>query len=247
MSLYLAGISQNRCEQGGENQNILPSVNQSSMERISNSDIELPAPPPYTSVGCGENENEFDEILPPSYSDINNQSVVFINNYPRPPLTDGYVQDDLSLNYRIILPKQIRVYLIVNGIITILFGFMSIGIQIEIIILHSINHYYYGFWGGALIIAIGISTVVSNNYYLTLDSSRLFKILFLKTMYIAVLFSTGIIIMLIDRCDNNDDLCKRSFPILNEFLLGIFGLAFLLSIINGAIFRFLNNVYSIIS
>ena len=142
---------------------------------------QLPAPPPYTTVVYKIDENEFDRNPPPRYSDVSNQSVVYINNYPGPPLTDGHVhvvQDNTAINHDNIVSNKIRTYLLLNGLITMLFGTIAVGVQIAIIASNSIIYYYYGFWGGALVIGIGLSSAVLYNHRRRTSYAKLFHSFF---------------------------------------------------------------------
>jgi hypothetical protein len=223
------------------------------MERISNRNsdiIQLPPPPPYTAV-FKLDENESDGVPPPSYADVDTQSVTYINNYPGPPLADGRVQVSTSINPNIILSKNIRIYLIINGIITILFGIIVVGIQIGILASNSIIYYYYGFWGGAIIISIGISIVLLYKNHRNANYTKLFHSFFCEMVLIGIVFGIGIIILLTDKCDDNatdngnNNSCKHTYKILNGFLFGIFSLAFLQSIINVVVFGILKRQHSI--
>jgi hypothetical protein len=226
------------------------------MERIStrmnnenNDIIQFPPPPPYTSVVYKLDENQFDRIPPPSYSDIDGQSITYINNYPGPPLTDGQVQgvqDSTSTIPNITIPKKMRVYFLVNGIITILLGIVSIGLQIAILASNSIIYYYYGFWGGGIIIGIGISTILFYKRHHNFDYSKLCHSFFWQTILVAIVFGVGIIIIVTDKCNDNNtennanvQSCEHSYQIINGFLLGIFALAFVQSIINTIVFGIL--------
>jgi hypothetical protein len=207
---------------------------------------DLQAPPPtYRSIIDKLENHDNHPSLPPSYTEITDPSVVYINNYPGPPLTDGIVQITTSnqnpLNQAIptefFLPKKIRIYLFINGAITIFFGIVAIGLQIGLLISDSIVYYYYGFWAGALIISIGISTIMLTNRYLIYDSAKYFRSFICQTIFTTVVFGFGIIIILTDTCnsddnDETDDACKHSYKILNGFLLTVIALTFLQSIIN---------------
>jgi hypothetical protein len=219
------------------------------------------APPPtYRSIiDKLENYNDLTS-LPPTYTDITNPSVVYVNNYPGPPLTDGVVQiitsNHNSVNQDIpignILSKKMRTYLAISGIITIVFGLIAIGLQIGLLASHSIVYYYYGFWAGTLIISIGISTIMLNNRYRTYDLSKYFRSFICQAVFLAVVFGFGIIIILTDTCDEdtsdddgNDDACKHSYKILNGFLLTVIGFTFVQSIINTLIIGYLKRRSSI--
>jgi hypothetical protein len=220
---------------------------------IENND-ELAPPPTYRSfISKSENYGEL-PVLPPSYTDINDASVVYINNYPGPPLTDGIVQITTSnlapSNQQIprenFLPKKIRTYLGINGAITIIFGLIAIGLQIGLLASHSLVYYYYGFWAGVLIITIGISTIMCTNRYRTYDLAKYLRSFICQAIFLAVVFGFGIIIILTDTCDEspsesdgNDDACRHSYKILNGFLLTVIGLTFLQALINTLIIGYL--------
>jgi hypothetical protein len=232
-----------------------------------NTDDTEVSPPSYPSViyklknYSSENYDDFPPPPPPpDYSDANNPSVVYINNYPGPPLTDGIVQivtsNNIPINDEVAmrnsLSKRTRIYLIINGIITIVFGFTIIGIQIGLLASHSIVYYYYGFWAGCIIISIGISTILFTNRYRTYDLTKYFRSFLLQTVFVAVVFGFGIIIILTDTCvdndsdfDGNDDSCKNSYKILNGFLIAMIALTFLQSIINTIIMAILKRRYFI--
>ncbi|CAF3325008.1 unnamed protein product [Rotaria sp. Silwood2] len=200
-------------------------------------------PPPYNSVVYKKDENEFNRIQSSTHFDVNNQSFVDFDNYPGPPLTDGYIhvdQNNLSINHNNIISKKIHIYLIVNGIITIIFGFISIAIQISIIKLHLITYYYYGFWGGLFLVVIGLCTMAHHH---GMDNSKIFHSFLLQSVCVGILFAIGIIIILTDTCtdntaenDNGNHLCSHSYKVLNGFLLSTFAIIFLQSIMNGIIF-----------
>jgi hypothetical protein len=212
-----------------------------------NENTDDPPPPSYPSVIYKLENYDTLQPPPPDYSDVNNPSVVYINNYPGPPLTDGTVQivtsNANSINQPIqtgnFLSKKMRVYLTVNGILTILFGVIIIGLQIGLLASHSIVYYYYGFWAGAIIISIGISTIIFKNRYRTYNYEKYFRSFILQAIFIAVVFGFGIIIISTDACDDqtsendgNDDTCRNSYKILNGFLLTIIALTFIQSIVN---------------
>ncbi|CAF1467213.1 unnamed protein product [Rotaria sordida] len=224
------------------------------MGRISNSihneindRTESPSPPPpYNWVVYKINENEFDRIQSSTHFDVNNQSFIDFNNYSGPPLADGHIQVDennLLTNHDNIIPKKIRIYLILNGIITIIFGLISIGIQISLIASNLILYYYYGFWGGLFLIIIGLNTSALYSYHRRIYYSKFFRSFLWQSIFVGILLALGIIIILTDTCNDNtiknDDgnhLCKHSYKILNRFLLGTFALIFLQAIVNGIIF-----------
>jgi hypothetical protein len=230
-----------------------------------NTDDTEVSPPSYPSViyklknYSSQNYGDFPPP-PPDYSDANNPSVVYINNYPGPPLTDGVVQistsNNIPMNHEIAmrnsLSKRIRIYLTINGVITILFGFTIIGIQSGLLASHSIAYYYYGFWAGAIIVSIGISTILFTNRYRSYDLRKYLRSFVFQTVFVAVVFGFGIIIILTDTCvddtsefDGNDDACKNSYKILNGFLIAIIVLTFLQSIINTFIIGFIKRRYFI--
>lgn len=225
-------------------------------------DDSLPPPPSYPSVIYkSENfpvQNYGDQPPPPSYADLNHPSVIYINNYPGPPLTDGVVQivtsnQTPSSQYAAVdnmLSKRMRIYLWVNGIFTIICGIVAIGIQIGLVASHSIVYYYYGFWAGILIISVGIGTLLFNNRYRRHDTTKYFRSFIWQTAFIAVVFGFGIIIILTDSCDGdqaandgNDDACRRSYKVLNGLLIGIISIAFVQSIINTIIIAVLKRRY----
>ncbi|CAF0908437.1 unnamed protein product [Adineta steineri] len=225
-----------------------------------NDDIQAP-PPSYPSVIHKLEQytsQNHDHLPPPNYYDVNNPSVVYINNYPGPPLTDGTVQIVSSypvpqpdgVTMRNFLSTRMRIFLTINGIITILFGIATIGIQVGLLVSHSIVYYYYGFWAGILIISIGIGTIVFNNRYRTYDLAKYFRSSLWQIVFIAVVFGFGIIIILTDTCDKkdtddegDDDTCKTSYKVLNGLLIAIIALTFLQSIINTCIIAFLKRRY----
>jgi hypothetical protein len=203
---------------------------------------QLPPPPPYATVIY-----KIDELIPPpAYSDVEAQSMTYINNYPGPPLTDGQVQGTQNLSSNIPETRQtknVRSYLIVNGIITILFGTIIIGIQIGILATNSIIYYYYGFWGGAIIISFGIGSILFRKRGYTIDYQKLFHSFFWQMILIGIVFAIGIVIVLTDKCDDNatendgtNQPCKHPRKILNGLLLAMFASTFALSIINVIIF-----------
>jgi hypothetical protein len=234
------------------------STNSESKNSNENHDDTQSSPPTYrTAIEKLENSNHLPS-LPPSYTDINDPSVIYINNYPGPPLTDGTVQivtsNHNSINPEIpignILSKKMRLYLTINGGITIFFGLLAIGLQIGLLASHSMVYYYYGFWAGALIISTGISTIMFNNRYRTYDLAKYFRSFLCQVMFVAVVFGFGIIIISTDTCDDddtsdNDDACKHSYKILNGFLLTVIALTFLQSIINTIIIGYLKRRDSI--
>lgn len=207
-----------------------------------NDTAELPPPPPYTTVIYKTDDYDFDGNPPPNYADVG-QSVVYINNYPGPPLTDGQVQtslDNVSTNHESIISKKVCIYLLVNGCITILLGLAAVGLEIGIVVSNSIIYYYFGFWGGALVIGIGISTVLYHRY--RINHIKMFQSFFWQMIVIAVIFGIGIVIILTDKCDDistdstGDRQCRESYKILNGFLLGTFAMALLQSIVNVIVF-----------
>ncbi|CAF2700815.1 unnamed protein product [Rotaria sp. Silwood2] len=202
-----------------------------------------------------KSDNELNRVQLSTYFDNNNQSILYFNNYPEPPLTDGQVQTDqenLSTNRDHIISKTIRIYLTLNGIITIIFGLISIAIQIAIVISYLISYYYFGFWGRLFLIFIGLGTTALSNHHQT-DYSKLFHSLFWQSIRVVIIFSIGMLIILTDKCngrtienDNGNHLCRKSYRILNGFLLGIFALILLQSMINGIIFFILKRKHSFV-
>jgi hypothetical protein len=212
------------------------------------------SPPTYRSViEKFENYDQFSS-LPPNYTDINDPAVFYINNYPGPPLSDGIVQITTTNTHSInpdipragFLSKKMRIYLVINGAITIVFGLIIIGLQIGLLASHSIVYYYYGFWAGVLIISIGLSIIMFSKRYRTYDLAKYFRSFICQTVFVAVVFGFGIIIILTDTCDDqisdddeNDDACKHSYKILNGFLITVIALTFLQSILNTLIIGYL--------
>lgn len=200
-----------------------------------------PTPPPaYRSVmEKWKNSNNNSSSLPPSYAHIDDPNVVYINNYPGPPLSDGVVQintahinpstsDPARVN---IISKKLQTYLKINGAITIILGCIAIGLQIGLLASHAIVYYYYGFWAGALIISIGISTLLFNNRYQYWHLSKYFRSFLCQSILVAIVFGFGLIIILTDTCDEQpsendggDDACKHSYRILNSLLVTVIAL-----------------------
>ena len=218
--------------------------------RINNEIADSPQipPPPYTTVVYKLNEHTGHGIFPPAYSDIDAQSITYVNNYPGPPLTDGHVQTngEISINYvHTRRSKTIRLYLIINGIVMILIGMAIVGIEIGILVTDSIMYYYYGFWGGAIIISLGVGDVLLSKQRHFSDQRKVFRSFFWQMILTAVVLGVGVAIVLTDRCNDSGTEshgvyapCKRSHRILDGCLLGMFALSFLLSIINTIFFGF---------
>ncbi|CAF0833750.1 unnamed protein product [Adineta ricciae] len=210
--------------------------------------MDSPAPPPYTAAV--EKLSEFNQDLnpPPIYTDINGQSVTYINNYPGPPLTDGcidMVSEVRSSSPENIMPKKTRIYLLINGLLTIFFSLAAVGLQIGILTLHSIIYYYYGFWAGAFLICMGVNTIFMYRHHSRKTYSNLFHAFFWQMILIGVVLGIGVIIILTDKCNDNntdsaspsrDPSCEVSYKALNGFLIGIFALAFLQSVFNTLVF-----------
>ena len=214
-----------------------------------------PLPPPYPSVIYKVSDypsTHYDDAsAPPSYADVNSPSVVYINNYPGPPLTDGAtvqiqtnghgsIEQPMRLDTR--PSRRMRCFIIINGILTIIFGLVIVGLQIALIASHSIVYYYFGFWAGALIVSIGISTLMFYSRYHTYDLSRYFRSFIWQSIFVAIVFTIGIIIILTDACDDkpsdrraDTDTCHRSYKILTSFQLAVLGLVLLQSLVNVAI------------
>lgn len=211
-----------------------------------------PPPPTYQSViykvGDYSSSTSYDaRPAPPSYSDVNPTSVVYINNYPGPPLTDGTVQiitappacTDQQRSTETFLTKKLRLFSIISGIITIVLGLLTIGLQVGLIVSNSMLYYYFGFWSGALILSIGISTLMFNGGHHAYNLRRYFRSFIWQAIFIGIVLCLGIIIFVTDKCDkkssdtdSNDDKCNSSYKILNGFLLGIIGVTLLQSIVN---------------
>ena len=158
-------------------------------------------PPPYRNVMDKLKNDNYFSTLPPSYTDINSPAVVYINNYPGPPLSDGVVQITTArtqssapnLPQENILSRKMRMCLVINGIITICLGVIAVGLQIGLLASHSIVYYYYGFWAGALIISIGISTIMFNNRYRGYNISKYFRSFICQSIVVAVVLGFGFI------------------------------------------------------
>ena len=213
----------------------------------SNERSALPAPPPYTSIVYKINDNPFDQTAPPAYDDVTQLSVTYINNYPGPPLTDGHVQIPTLIssgNQHSILSKRFHRYLIITGLITILLGFAAVGIQIGIIVSKSILYFYYGFWGGAVILSIGLNTLFMYNHTRTWDYVRLFRSFVWQTIVVGIIFAIGVIIIVTDRCNDSgtedqgaSSTCQHSSRFFNGFLITVFALALAQSVLNSILSR----------
>lgn len=214
-----------------------------------NSDLSQIPPPPYTSVVYKLNESDQQGIFPPAYSDIDGQSITYVNNYPGPPLSDGHVRtnDAISIYHaQTRRSKNIRLYLIINGILTLLIGIAIVGIEIGILVTDSIIYYYYGFWGGAIIIMLGIGDILLGRKRHSNDYNKIFRSFFWQMILVAIILGAGITIIVTDRCNDNGTInhgeympCKQSHKILDGCLLGLFAFTFLLSVINTILFGFL--------
>ncbi|CAF1448942.1 unnamed protein product [Rotaria sordida] len=223
-------------------------------------DIQIP-PPSYTSViyklenPSFQNDNNF-LPLPPSYTDVNNPHVFYINNYPGPPLEDGIVQISSSNPILIHQPmiisrplsKRMRIYFNVNTLLMILFGIVIIGLQIGLIVTHSIVFYYYGFWAGGGIICVGACTIIFSNRSHQFNLVKYFHSYVWQTVFFAVVLGFGIIVVSVDKCDDNlsasdinNGACKHSYSLLNGLLLGFVSLTFLQSLINTLILGTIKN------
>lgn len=214
-----------------------------------NDDSQLP-PPTYNSVLqklSAETLNSSAAITePPNYSDINFNSVVYINNYPGPPSGEATVQIITYPEPNVVeqsvvstvANKRIRRFLCCNGFVITILGVIAIILQIVLIVSHSPVYYYLGFWAGALIISLGISTCVLNNRHATENLRKLFRSFIWQGLFIAVVFIIGLIIILTDTCRKNRPTltsasahCYFSDEIVNAFILSIIGLVLLLMII----------------
>lgn len=199
-----------------------------------------------------------DRPPPPSYLHANDPTVVYINNYPGPPLTDGVVQINTSGHAvgsthgvpNIPLSRKMRLYLSITGGTTIVLGLVIIGIQVGLVASHSAVHYYYGFWAGVLIISIGICTILFNNRFQTNDTAKYFRSSLWQTVFVAVVFGFGVIIIVTDSCDEgssssdeNENACTPSYEILNGFLIAAIALTFVQSIINTVVIAVLKRRY----
>lgn len=221
-------------------------INEQNTERSSFS-----APPPYTSTVYKTPDNRFDPTSPPTYNDVTHPSVTYINNYPGPPLTDGHVQmPGLSVPnaQRIILSKRFHRYLVLNGFLTILLGCAAIGIQIGVIVSKSILFFYYGFWGGAVILSIGLNTLFLHNHSRAWDDTRLFRSFVWQAVVVAILFAVGVVIIFTDQCNDNGTEdgghatpCRKSNRFFNGLLIAIFGLTLAQSILNASICRIIRH------
>lgn len=216
-------------------------------------------PPPYTTIIYKLSGNSFDNNPPPSYNDVDTHSVVYVNNYPGPPLTDGFVQTNeqqqVSTNQECIFSKTTLIYLKITGFITILLGIIAFDLQIVLVASKSILHYYYGFWGGAVLVAIGISTLALYKHRYIIDYNRLCHSFFCQMFINGIIFIISIVILTTDKCNddgtesssnnnNNNQTCENSNTILNGFLLAMFIIGFIQSIINTILFTSLKRKYS---
>lgn len=219
----------------------------------------IPPPPPYTTVlykAAAEQEQQHQQQIqyetnpPPSYADIQNNSMTYINNYPDPPLTDGVVQfssvDSTTNIIGITTSKKFRRFLLISGLLTLSFGFAEIGVQLAIILNRSVIHYYYGFWCGAVLLTIAVNTIiVSRNRQVIY--SKLFHSSFWEVIVVSIMLIVGIIIVTTGRCD--DDIpftdsrpsrCQKSGVALDAFLIILVALPLIQSISNTVLFRILS-------
>jgi hypothetical protein len=128
---------------------------------------------------------------------------------------------------------------------------IAFGLEIAIIASNLIIYYYYGFWGGAVLITLGISSLLLYKHRSTTDYSKLFRSFFCQMMLVAALLAIGIVIVVTDKCDDDatendgsDSTCRPTHKILNGFLIGIFALELVLSIIDTIIFGILSKRHS---
>lgn len=214
----------------------------------------FPPPPPYTSVIYKSNEEaSWENYPPPTYSDVDQLSSP--NNYPGPPLTDGCVQIVPADSSVVVSPprqitKKLRIFLLINGLITLLCAFAAIGLQIGLIVTKSILYYYYGFWAGALIFSVGINTLMLIHHSRHFDLPRWIRSYFWESMLIAVVFIIGIVIIATDQCNDNgtdDDgnsstpprssNCRPTNRILMGIIIGTVGVTMFQTVLSTLFFR----------
>lgn len=214
-----------------------------------NGDNQLP-PPTYNSAIqklSAESLNSSATFpAPPNYSDIDFSSVVYINNYPGPPSAEGIVQIVTYPEANVIeqstvstvANRRIRRFLFFNGIATTILGIFAIVLQIVLVTTHSTLYYYMGFWAGALILSLGISTFVLNNRHATANLRKLFRSFLWQGLFIGVIFIIGLIIILTNQCRKRSSIststygpCDNTDEYLNAFLLAIIGLSLLQTMI----------------
>lgn len=199
-------------------------------------------PPPYNTVLQKLNDplsNPYSSTAPPNYADINLGSVVYINNYPGPPISDGAVQIITYPEPNIVeqstfsseVNKKIRRFMFINGIFTSIVGIITVVIQIILIASHALVYYYLGFWAGALIISLGISTIMMNNRLPTANLRKYFRSFIWQGVFVLVIFVLGLIIILTNPCrrrfPNSPESCSNEEQILNGVLLALIGLTLL--------------------
>lgn len=201
-------------------------------------------PPSYASFIFKRDEDHINRTQPLTYP----------NNYPGPPLTDGFTPYGPSIvttNHETRLSKTIRRYLVFSGLITMVFAFVAVGIQMSFLISHLITYYYYGFWGGILLFLTGLNTITLDKRQRGVHCLKLAYTFIWQTIFIGATFAIGLAIVLTDKCDNNvgnspmnNRACLRSFTVLNGILLAAFGVALLQAILNGLIFCILSRKYT---
>ncbi|CAF0854079.1 unnamed protein product [Didymodactylos carnosus] len=218
-----------------------------------NADLQ-PPPPPYLSA-VYKIEDIYSrhgyDAPPPSYIEqypyIDQHS-----NYPGPP--DNQIPGTNTNIITLSLPppsmsvpamKKLRMYLAVNGIITVLFGITAIGLQIGLLASNVIVYYYYGFWAGALVLGVGFSTLAMISRTRTIVPEKLFSAFVWQMVFVAVVFAFAIMIVATDMCRSDKNIndtvysCKKSSKIINGLLITVFALTLLQAIINTVVARFI--------
>lgn len=211
-------------------------------------DSQVP-PPSYTSFiykleNFTNQSNDNLSVQPPRYSELHNPSVIYINNYPGPPLDDGVVQivspnsvanqQDNAGGY--MLTKRMKRYFNLNSLLMICFGLLTIGLQTGLVIRHALVYYYYGYWAGGVVICIGLSDALFYRQPRQMDIGKYFRSFLWQPIFLALVFSFGLIILLVEKCsDDSSKLnisieCSNSTKIINILLIISVALALLQSI-----------------
>ena len=216
-----------------------------SNQHGSESSVTFPAPPPYTSVLYKTSDAPSDSIPPPNYADIDNYRLTYINNYPEPPPTDGVVEPvrtNSITSGEIRLSKNVRLLLLISGILITIYGVTAVGLEIAIIVDELILYYYFGFWAGILILTVAVNMILLVSRHQSVNYSRIIRSSFWQMIIIGAILIVGVAIIASDRCSDGSPMfdqrqCRKSNRTFDALLITCVALTFTQVVFNTILYK----------